>query len=99
MIFVAFFGSEHAEAAMGRDNKGTFNDGGRAFFIQNRDECFAYPQFHNNAGDIELRVGAEGLGSSLYRLLVPWREGPERMLHPVAELTQVQYRAGRVDSA
>jgi hypothetical protein len=63
-----------------------------SLFIQQGDQRFADPQFHNGGFRVKLRIGPEGLRSCLNGFLVPRGEGAQGMLYPVAQLAEYGIR-------
>ena len=85
---LALVGRERNEARPGRQHEGPIHRGRRALRVEQGDERLPHLQLGDGGGGIHLRILAEGLGCGPDRLLVPRREGPERVLHPVPELAE-----------
>ena len=85
---LALLGGNRTDLAAWRADQGAFHHTRRPLFIQKRHQCFAHAQFQNHLLDIDLGVGAKGLGRRLNRLLILGGECPHRMLDPVAKLAK-----------
>src|SRR5690606_19790621 len=77
---------ERAEARRWRPDQGALYDGRHALFLQRRNQRLTSAQRRNGGEGVEIRIGAEGLGRRLDRLLLAWRIGAQGMLDAVAEL-------------
>ena len=65
-----------------------------ALLIEQAHQGFAHAELGDGRGYIQTGVGAHGVGCGLDRLLVARGEGAQRVLHPVAQLSQ--HRIGDV---
>src|SRR5690606_24300039 len=89
---LALLGTDGTDAGGGGADQRALDDGGRAFFLQERNERLAHPEFGDDLGGIGLGIGAEGVGGRSDRLLIAWRIGAQRMLHTIAELPEHRVR-------
>ena len=81
-----FLAGDRGDAGRGRLDQDSLDRRGRAIGLEQRDERLADLELRDRLGDVHLRVGPEGLGRGLHRLLIARREGPKRVLHAIAEL-------------
>src|SRR6185437_9159466 len=56
--------------------------------LQERNQCFALAQFHDDLGGVELRIGPERLRRRRDSFLVTRGESPQGMLYAVAQLAE-----------
>src|SRR5262245_28329018 len=81
-------GGDGAHPAAWRADDGLLHRHRHTLVLKRRDQRLADPEPADDRGDVELRVGHEGLGSRAHRPLVARGEGAERVLDAVAELAQ-----------
>ena len=63
-----------------------------AFLVQKADQGFAHAQFGNGFLDVQIWIGAHGLGTGFHSLLIARRKSAQCMLHAIAQLAQNCFR-------
>ena len=71
---------------------GPLHHGGSTLLIEEGDQSLACLKIHNCLIRLETRIGSERIGRRFHRLLVFRCVSPERMLHPVAQLSEDDLR-------
>ena len=84
----ALFGSDGADLAVRRANERAIDDAGRAVFVEEGDQSFAYGEFGDGFLHIDFGIGAEGVGGGAHGFLIGGREGAKSVLHAIAELAE-----------
>ena len=85
---LALGGIDRPDLALGRADQGALGDARSALFIEQGHQRLAHRQLGDGGFDVQAGVGTHGAGGRLDRFLVARGEGTQRMLHPVAELSQ-----------
>ncbi len=85
---LALLGGDGADLAVRGVDEGALHDAGSALVVEEADEGFADLELGDAFGGVEVRVGAEGVGGGLDRLLVARGKGTEGVLDAVAELAE-----------
>ena len=90
---------DRAHAAARRADQRALHRHRHALLLQRRHQRLADAELRDHLGDVELRIGDEGLGRGAHRLLVARRVGAQRVLDAVAELAEDLVRARRRETA
>ena len=85
---LALLGRDGPELAGGWQHKDALRHAGSALGVQKAHQRLTHGQFGDGGLDVEPRLLAHGGGRGLHGLLIARREGPQRMLHAVAQLGQ-----------